>query len=582
MKTSLFKILRQLLSYKDKILLLILLVSSIFISIIETISVSALMVFISIATNFGFIAKNSYTKKFYLSLGFSQYNHFIIFLGIGLILFYGVRFLLNSIHIYYMSKFAQTRQHSFAAKMFNNFLLLNYKKFVLNDQAKMHQTIIGHSAQISAILTALLTIMAEFFTVFCIYAMLFMVNWKMTLILTIFLSIKVYFVVHFFSNRIQHAGKKSQQYALALGRATGNTFNNYKFLKLLSHNEILLKRFSDASRGLSLSNTVNLVWQSLPRFVLETIGFSILISVILYVIYMYNNASSVIPTVAMYALAFYRFLPSVNKIIASYNQILFNQHAIEPIQNFLKIETEQQGTNPLFFNKVIILKSITFSYNKKSIIFDNTSATFQKGEKIGFIGDSGAGKSTLVDIIMGLLQLEQGSIIVDNIPINENNLQTWRRLIGYIPQSIFLFKGTVAENIVCGRLRNDKNIISALKKAQIYDFLQQKEGMETSVGDGGILLSGGQKQRIAIARALYDDPDILVLDEATSALDNKTEAGIMNEIYDIGKEKTLFIVAHRLSTIDRCNKVYCVKNQKIFDITHSYFRGSRKTSISLM
>jgi ABC-type multidrug transport system fused ATPase/permease subunit len=168
-----------------------------------------------------------------------------------------------------------------------------------------------------------------------------------------------------------------------------------------------------------------------------------------------------------------------------------------------------------------------------------------------------------VNLIIGLHQQNQGEVKIDNIELDESNLQNWRSQIGYIPQQVYLFNGTVADNICFGRKLDYTLLEKVLKQANIFDFLQTKAGIETLVGEGGIQLSGGQKQRVAIARALYREPEVLVLDEATSALDDETEQKIMDEIYKISQDKTLIIIAHRLSTIKGCNKVFEIKNKKI-------------------
>jgi ATP-binding cassette subfamily B protein/ATP-binding cassette subfamily C protein len=182
------------------------------------------------------------------------------------------------------------------------------------------------------------------------------------------------------------------------------------------------------------------------------------------------------------------------------------------------------------------------------------------GEKVAFVGESGSGKTTLVDIIIGIYKPEQGGLYVDDVLIEKTNILSWRSKIGYIPQGIYLFDGTVAENVSFGSKRDDRKIIDVLKKAKIWDFLETKEGLSTRVGEGGIQLSGGQSQRIGIARALYTDPELLVLDEATSSLDDATEAQIMEEIYDLSGNKTLIIIAHRLSTVARCNRQLRIEN----------------------
>jgi ABC-type multidrug transport system fused ATPase/permease subunit len=178
----------------------------------------------------------------------------------------------------------------------------------------------------------------------------------------------------------------------------------------------------------------------------------------------------------------------------------------------------------------------------------------QKGEKVAVTGESGSGKSTLIDVLIGVHNPENDVLYVDDVAVTNANIQSWRNKIGYIPQSIYLFDGTVGENVSFGSVANKDRIIEALKMANIWNFLQERGGIDTKVGEGGIQLSGGQKQRIGIARALYTDPDVLVLDEATSSLDSETEARIMDEIYSLSADKTLIVIAHRLSTVERCGR----------------------------
>jgi len=194
------------------------------------------------------------------------------------------------------------------------------------------------------------------------------------------------------------------------------------------------------------------------------------------------------------------------------------------------------------------------------------SLKIKKGSSIAFIGESGSGKSTLVDIIMGLSNPNNGSIFSDGVQIKETNLKSWRRKIGYIPQSVYLFDGSIGENITFGAIYDRDKVNLILQKVSLNSFLKSKDGQDTHVGENGAKLSGGQKQRVAIARALYSNPEILVLDEATSALDIATEKKIMDEIYNISSDKTLIIIAHRISTIDKCDYVYKLENGNITNV----------------
>jgi ATP-binding cassette subfamily B protein len=265
----------------------------------------------------------------------------------------------------------------------------------------------------------------------------------------------------------------------------------------------------------------------------------------------------------LFVLGLYRLLPAVNRIITNYNNIEYNSKAVDVVLDEIYHPIEKKSEKSIVFSKRIALQNINFSYKDK-IILEDVSLTINKGEKVAFIGESGSGKSTLVDIIMGLHLIKSGKYFVDDDELSNLNIDSWRGKVGYIPQYIYLFEGTVLENVTFGSVMDEKKARAALKSANILEFLElHHEGLNTQVGDFGVKLSGGQKQRVAIARAIYSNPEVLVLDEATSALDESIERKVMNEIYKIASDKTLIVIAHRRSTITDCDKVYMVKDKKV-------------------
>lgn len=567
--------LRRLFTYQDKKIFIGLLLLAVIVSLFETAGISVLMVFITMATNFEVINTNPYFYRIYALGGFSHPANFVIAVGIALIFFYFFRAALNIALTYGLSSFAQMRQHRFATEIFERFLLLEYKDFTQRSAATFSQVIFGFTGNATQVINGMLNIVSESFTILAIYSMLFYVNWKMTLVLTLFLTSKVFLLIKAFSGKITRAGKQSQIFSVGMSKLFNETFGNYKFLKLLSNMSPTVKKFKDLNFNFARANSLNSMWQGFPRFILETMGFSILISVIVYVLFRYRNAQFVIPIVSMYALAFYRFLPSVNKILIGYNQIIFNQHALQPLSQYLHLPREEAGAKTPSFKKSLELKNVRFGYNPAKPVIHSANLLIKPGEKIGFVGESGAGKSTIIDILVGLLPPDQGEIFIDGELLGTSNVSGWRRLIGYIPQQVYLFDGTVAENIVCGRERDEARLVSVLKQTNMYDFLMGKEGLHTRVGEGGIQLSGGQRQRLAIARALYGNPPILVLDEATSSLDNENEEFVMNEMYKAGEGRTMLVIAHRLSTIARCDRVFEIREGCVYEIPLTIVLGEK-------
>ncbi|CUU67902.1 ABC transporter%2C ATP-binding protein/permease%2C glycan transport [Campylobacter hyointestinalis subsp. hyointestinalis] len=548
------KKIRCILSRHDKIYLLILLFMSIFLSFIETVGISAIMPFITVATNPAQITQNIYFKDIYDFFAFDKEMSFVIAFGFLLIVFYIFRALYNIFYVHVLNKFAFGRYHIFAYRLFDTYVHLPYQNFVKQNSSQLTKAIINEASNLSFYIQNLLSVLSEVFTIILLYSILLVVDWKMTLVLTLVLGIKILLITKILSKKIKAQGEKRSQSQGEFYKILSETFGNFKIVKFIQNETKILHEFSTASTQYAKSNIVNATLQQLPRSILETVGFGSLIAIVIFILLRYEDASKVLPIISMYALALYRMLPAINKILSSYNGMLFISKALDIVYEELQYSSPKEGDQNINFKSEIVLNNISFEYIASKPVLKNISLSIKKGEKIAFIGESGSGKSTLVDLIIGLYRPNKGEIYVDGILLDDENIRSWRSKIGYIPQSIYLFDGTVKENVAFGYELDESKVVECLKKANIYDFLSQKDGIDTRVGEGGIQLSGGQKQRIGIARALYNDPEILVLDEATSALDNDTEAKIMDEIYEVSNDKTLIIIAHRLSTIERCER----------------------------
>ncbi|MDN5067879.1 ABC transporter ATP-binding protein/permease [Aliarcobacter butzleri] len=555
--------LRKILTKKEKINLVILLFMSIFLSVLETVGISAIMPFITLASEPSKIVNNEYSKIVYNFFQFSTTTNFMIFFGLVLIGFYIFRASYSIFYNYLLNKFAFGRFHNFAFRLFKNYTNLPYKRFVKKNSAELVKTIVNESSNLSSYIQSILMMFSEVFTILFLYILLLLVDWQMTLVLTAFLGIKVLFLIFSLRNKIKKEGARRADMQSKFYKILNETFGNFKIIKLIQNEEIIYSEFSNASFGYARANIINNTLNQLPRLSLETIGFGVLVGIVVYILFKYEDTSFVLPVISMYALALYRILPALNRILSSYNTTLFLSKSLDIMYDELSYIPPKEGIEAIEFKEKIELKNIRFEYIKGKEVLENINLTINKGDKIAFIGESGSGKSTLVDLIIGLYKPITGNIIIDELELNSENIRAYRSKVGYIPQSIYLFDGTVAENVAFGYEYDKEKIINVLKKANIYDFLSTKEGIDTKVGDGGIQLSGGQKQRVGIARALYSNPEILVLDEATSALDNETESKIMDEIYEVSNDKTLLIIAHRLSTVERCERKIRLEAGKI-------------------
>ena len=311
--------------------------------------------------------------------------------------------------------------------------------------------------------------------------------------------------------------------------------------------------------------------QSLPRLWLEVMAIGGLTGLIGVMLSSGNEASEIVPVVGLFAATAFRVLPSINKIVGSKQQLKVSRSAIETIHSDLhlpKRKLSPDSVGLLSFEKIEV-NNLVFSYEGfENAVLNGVTIQVQSGEAVGFVGQSGSGKSTLIDIMLGLLDAKSGLVTVNGHDIDDVK-QSWQQQIGYIPQTIFLMDDSLRRNIAIGISDNEIDevaIVEALKSAQLEDFVASlPEGLDTVVGERGVRLSGGQRQRIGIARALYHRPSVLVLDEATSSLDTETEHDVMQAVQALQGDKTVIIVAHRLSTVEYCDRLYRLDAGRIVD-----------------
>ena len=462
-----------------------------------------------------------------------------------------------------MNKFSLGTYRYFASGLFKTYLALPYKVYIQKNPSVLSQMINTEANNLCQLLLQFLQLIAESFTVILLYFFMVLVDWQITIVLTVILIVIVFVIFFTLIRYSKKLGERRYDANVSLSRTIWETFNNYKFIKLKGNEEEIFETFNDSTKKISRSSILSATLGTIPKNVLENMGFSLLIGAICYILWRYQSAAMVIPIISMYALALYRMLPAINRILGYLNSIAYLQRSLNRIYEDLQLETDKEGIVPLSFKHSIRAQNLWFGYLSGGDVIKNISFEINKGEKIAIIGESGSGKTTLVDIMIGIYRPLKGSLYVDEKLIDSENIRSWRSKVGYIPQTIYLFDGTVAENVTFGSKPDEKKTIEVLKKARMWDFLQTKEGINTCVGERGLQLSGGQKQRIGIARALYNDPEILVLDEATSSLDDATEAEIMDEIYDVSGNKTLIIIAHRISTVERCDRKIHIENGEI-------------------
>lgn len=364
--------------------------------------------------------------------------------------------------------------------------------------------------------------------------------------------------------RLHHEGLRIQRLQEGLGGA--------KDVKLLGRETDFLDQYSVHNVESARVGQLQLTMSQLPRLWLELLAVSGIAILVISMLTQGRSLGTVLPALGLFAAAAFRLMPSVNRVLSAVQSLRFGMPVVDTLHEEFKLATpEVAGTrNPCApFRAMLELNHITYAYPgvAEPVLRDITLA-IQRGESVGFIGTSGAGKSTLVDILLGLLAPDTGEVAIDGNDI-QKNLRNWQDQIGYVPQSIFLTDSTLRRNVAFGltdKQIDDAAIQRAIRAAQLEEFVGGlPDGLETVVGERGIRLSGGQRQRIGIARAVYHDPAVLVLDEATSSLDTETERGVMQAITALQGSKTILIIAHRLSTVEHCNRLYRLQDGRVVE-----------------
>ncbi len=541
---------------------------------VELVGVSAVLPFISAVLNPDQILEAPVLGDLYRILGFADINEYIVFLGGAIIVVY----ILKNIYVYIMHsmqyRFTYENQRMLSYKMMNCYMKQPYLFHLDHNSAELSRNINEDTVSFFEAILAGLQLASEGGV--CLALLLFLLYQDVSITLGIIALVGGFGIVFMkvFRKRLKAAGKKSRNKQGSTKQAVLEALGGIKEIKVLNREQVFVEKYNEDYKDYAESNRRFKVYGMIPKPVMETISISGLLLIVCIKIALGADAATFIPTISVFAVAAFRMLPSANRIAEYLSRIMFSKPAIDAIYHDLKeidglLENMRsvEDTDEISFQKEIVVKDISFHYpNTEKNIFTHGNLTIPKNKSVAFIGPSGQGKTTLADIILGLLEPQEGAVLVDGVDIRRG-MRAWNRKLGYIPQTISLLDASIRDNILFGIDKeqvNEKRLQEALQEAQLKDFVDTLEaGLDTVIGEGGVRLSGGQRQRIGIARALYHNPEVLVLDEATSALDNETEAAVMEAIDYLAGSKTLIIIAHRLSTIQNCDLVYQIDGGEI-------------------
>jgi ABC-type multidrug transport system fused ATPase/permease subunit len=548
--------------------------------VIELVGVGSLGPFISIVSNPDIIHTNVYLSKVYTYFRFSSDNSFIIFSGIAVIaiLFFSNFFLacVNFIINYY----AGNRRYSMTMRLFEKYLRQPYIFFLNTNTAELSRNILGDiNIFVDRILISSLDIISSAIICLAIIVLLIIINPLLSLIVSAVIGasyIIIYSIVRKFISKI--GLERSIQNTLKY-KYVNETFGGIKDIKILGKEQVFLNLFSGPSKKFAMNDVKNEIISGIPKYIMETIAIGGILCVILVMVHGGSEMDEFLPVLTIYAFGAYRLLPSLQKIFRAVSNIKYHFKIIDNLNrdyNVLPDGAPLRGddTPRMQFEKEIRLEHIVFSYpNTNKDVIKDQSLSIKNNTSIALVGATGCGKTTAIDIILGLLEAQNGGIFVDDVEISDTNRKNWQKNLGYVPQSIYLTDDTIRNNIAFGidpRKIDEAAVMQAAKIANIHDFVTSElsEGYNTVIGERGIRLSGGQRQRIGIARAVYHDPSVLILDEATSALDSLTETAIMDAIKHLSHKKTIIMIAHRITTVKGCDVIYLMEKGIIIDHGH--------------
>lgn len=544
----------------------------------DMIGVASIMPFMAVLTNPGIIETNSALNKLFDLLnifGVNAINEFIFVLGILVFVLLIFSLSLKAITSYFQYRFIMMRDYSIGKRLIETYLRQPYSWFLDKNSAELGKSILSEAALIAQQgIGPLMNLIAQGAVTFALIILLILVDFKLTLIISLVIGGAFFSIAYFFTKFINRIGKERFITNQQRFKIVNEAFGAFKEAKLGGLEDFFIKKYShNAFKNAKHQASMSILGE-LPRFFIEAVAFGGMLLLVLYIISQNGIFVDAIPLISVYAFAGYRLIPSIQKVYNAINSLKFADTAITNLYLDLKnLNTSEINVDQkiLQFNKSITLNNISYCYpNSSRFSLKDVKITIPVRKTIGIIGATGSGKTTIVDIILGLLDAQKGTLEIDNNIISKKNIKNFQRLIGYVPQNIFLTDDTIASNIAFGV--DPKNIASqsierSSKIANLHDFVinELPEQYKTVIGERGIRLSGGQRQRIGIARALYHDPKILILDEATSALDNNTEEVVMEAINKLSKNITIILIAHRLNTVKNCDIIFKFDKGQLVD-----------------
>jgi len=553
-----------------------LLIMIILMALLDVIGVASILPFMAVLTNPSIIETNLILNamfQFSKIFGVENSRQFLFALGILVFLMLVSSLTFKALTTYVQVRFVLMREYSIGRRLVEGYLHQPYSWFLNHHSADLGKTILSEVGQVIGLgLSQMMELIAKGIVAIALITLLIIINPKLALIVGLSLAGMYLLIFYFIRGYLKRIGSKRLKNNKLRFTTVSEAFGAAKEVKVGGLEQTYIKSFSDSAKIFAQSQASSQIVSQLPRFILEAIGFGGILLIILYMMSQTGNFNTALPIISLYVFTGYRLMPALQQIYSSFTQLTFVGPSLDKLTSDiknLKPFNENQDKGVLSLNKAITLKNIHYEYpNASRTALKNINLSILAKSTVGIVGATGSGKTTTVDIILGLLEPQKGTLEVDGKVVTQHNSRSWQRSIGYVPQHIYLSDDTIAANIAFGVEPQDIDLAAVEKSAKIanlHNFLidELPEQYQTTVGERGVRLSGGQRQRIGIARALYYNPNILILDEATSALDSQTEKVVMEALNNLKKKITIIIIAHRLATIKECDKIFLLEKGQI-------------------
>jgi ABC-type multidrug transport system fused ATPase/permease subunit len=544
-------------------------------ALLDVVGLASIMPFMGVLANPQLVESNALLNSLYISLGFKDQMKFLFAFGIVVFLLLIASLIFKTMVTYLQIRFILFREFSIGKRLIEGYLHQPYSWFLNRNSADLGKTVLSEvSAVIYSGMMPLMTLIAQGVVTIALLTLLIVVDPYLAFLVTVVLGIAYGVIFSLMNSLLKRLGQArlsaNQERFIAVSEALGAA----KEVKVGGFEDVYIQRFSAPAQIYAHSQTTAQIIAQLPRFFLEAIVFGGMLLVTLYLSTISGSFLDALPVIALYAVIGYRIMPALQQIYAAFTQLRFAGPAIDLLHTDLMnlnpaVNKNQGNITPMSLNKAISLNNITYRYPKATEpALKDINLIIPAHSMVAFVGATGSGKTTMVDVILSLLEPLEGQLIVDDQIITTNNRRRWQRTIGYVPQHIYLADDSVSANIAFGVNSKDVDqqlIERAAKIANLHDFVTKDlpHGYSSIIGERGVRLSGGQRQRIGIARALYHNPRVLILDEATSALDNLTEQAVMEAVNNLGNEITIILVAHRLTTVRKCDHIYVMERGKL-------------------